>query len=77
MLAVVFACQRFHQNIYEKKVQTESEYRPLGPITKKAMIVNDVSNFKKELKYISGRGNILAGNLSCASLKETIKDVAE
>ena len=36
-------------------MQTESEYRPLGPITKKAMIVNDVSKFKKELKYISGK----------------------
>ena len=58
-------------------MQTESEYRPLGPITKKAMIVNDVSKFKKELKYISGKDTILAGNLSCESLKETTKDVAE
>ena len=29
MLAVVFACQRFHQYIYGKKVQIESDHKPL------------------------------------------------
>ena len=37
MLANVFACQRFHQYIYGKKVQFGSYHKPLESIMKKAM----------------------------------------
>ena len=36
-MAAVFACHRFHQYIYEKKVQIESDHKPLESIMKKAM----------------------------------------
>ena len=37
MLAVVFGCERFHQYIYGKKVQIESDHKPLESIMKKAL----------------------------------------
>ena len=85
MLAVVFACQRFHQYIYRKKVQIVSEHKPLESIMKKARqntapwfqrILLTLQKYEIELKYIAGKENILADTLSCESLKET-EDTAE
>ena len=30
LLAVLFSCERFHQNVYGNKTFTESEHKPLG-----------------------------------------------
>ena len=69
MLAVVFARQRFHQYIYGKKVQIESDHKPLESIMKKAMqntppqlqrMLVTLQKYDIELKYIAGKDNILA-----------------
>ena len=61
MLAVVFACQRFHQYIYGKKVQIESDDKPLKLIMKKAMqntpfrfqrMLLTLQKYGIELKYV-------------------------
>lgn len=38
LLAVVFACTRFHQYIYGKRVTVESDHKPLTAIHKKALV---------------------------------------
>jgi hypothetical protein len=35
LLAVVFACNRFHQYIYGKTITVESDHKPLETILKK------------------------------------------
>ena len=86
MLAVVFACQRFHQYIYEKKVQIESDHKLLESIMKKAMqntpprlqrMLLTLQKYDIEPKYIVLKDNILADTSSHASLEETTEDIAE
>ena len=86
MLAVVFGCQRFHQYIYGKKVQIESDHKPLESIMKKALqntpprlqrMLLVLQKYDMDLKYLAGKENILADTLSRASLEETTEDIAE
>ena len=61
MLGVVFACHRFHQYNYGKKVQIESDHKPLESIMKKAIentpprlqrMLLTLHKYDVELKYI-------------------------
>jgi len=85
MLAVVFGCQSFHQYIYGKKVQIESDHKPLESIMKKALqntpprlqrMLLALQKYDMDLKYLAGKENILAKNLSRASLEVTTEDIA-
>jgi hypothetical protein len=39
LLAIVFACEKFHQYIFGKKVQVETDHKPLVSIFKKPLNV--------------------------------------
>ena len=77
MLAVVFACQRFHHYFYEKKVEIETDDKPLESFMKKEL---QIANFTKtwyRAEVFSRKESILADAFSHASLKETAEDIAK
>ena len=77
MLAVVFACRKFHQFIYGRSVTVETDHKPLQAISTKPlsqvplrlqkMIIN-VGGYDVEIRYIPGSKQVLADSLSRASV---------
>ena len=63
MLAVVFACRKFHQYIYGRSVVVESDHKPLQAISSKPLsqvplrlqkMVLDVHGYDVEIRYVPG-----------------------
>ena len=83
MLALVFACQKFHQYIYVNKVQIESDYKVNHEESNAeytTSMAKNVPNFTKvwhRAEVFSKKENILADTLSPADLKETTENIAK
>ena len=77
MLAVVFACRKFHQYIYSKSAFVETDHKPLQAISSKRvsqaplrlqrMLLN-LRGYDVEIRYIPGCKQVLADTLSRAAV---------
>ena len=73
MLAVVFACRKFHQYIYGKRVVVETDHKPLqgistkplsqAPLRLQRMLLN-LRGYDVEIRYIPGCKQVLADTLT-------------
>ena len=80
MLAVVFACKKFHQYIYGRRTVVETDHKPLQaiftkplaqvPLRLQKMILN-LRGYDLEVRYIPGSEQVVADTLSRASLPDT------
>ena len=77
MLAVVFACRKFHQYIYGRSVVIETDHKPLQAISTKPLsqvplrlqkMILNVHGYDVEIRYIPGSKQVLADTLSRASV---------
>ena len=77
MLAVVFACRKFHQYIYGRSVTIETDHKPLQAISTKPLsqvplrlqkMILNVRGYDVEIRYIPGSQQVLADTLSRASM---------
>ena len=73
MLAVVFACRKFHQYIYGRSVTIETDHKPLQAISTKPLsqvplrlqkMILNVRGYDVEIRYIPGSKQVLADPLS-------------
>jgi hypothetical protein len=80
LLAVVFACERFHQYIYGKTVEVHSDHKPLESILKKPLataparlqrMLLRLQKYDINLVYKQGKLLQVADTLSRAQLAET------
>ena len=64
MLAVVFACRKFHQYIYGRRVVIETDHKPLQAISSKPLsqvplrlqkMILNVRGYDVEIRYSPGR----------------------
>ena len=86
LLAVVFGCERYHQDIYGKKVLVESDHKPLEKIFKKPLanaplrlqrILLRLQRNDICLQYKPEKEMLLADVLSRAHLVETAEEISE
>ena len=77
MLAVVFACRKFHQYIYGRSVTVETDHKPLQAISTKPLsqvplrlqkMILNARGYNVEIRYIPGSKQVLADTLSRASV---------
>ena len=75
LLAIVFAAERFHQYIYGKEVEVESDHKPLETILKKSienaspriqLMLLRLLRYKLDVKYVLGTKLYIADALSRA-----------
>ena len=73
MLAVVFACRKFHQYIYVKSVVVATDHKPLQAISTKPLsqallrlqrMLLTLRSYDVEIRYIPGCKQVLADTLS-------------
>ena len=78
MLAVVFACRKFHQYIYGRSVVIETDHKPLQAISSKPLsqvplrlqkMILNVRVYDVAIRYIPGSKQVLADTLSRASVQ--------
>jgi len=78
MLAVVFACRKFHQYIYGRSVAVETDQKPLQAISTKPLsqvplrlqkMILNVRGYNVEIHYIPGCKQALTDTLSRASVQ--------
>ena len=86
LLAVVFACERFHQYIYGKTVEVHSDHKPLKSILKKPSVTAParlqrmllrLQKYDINLVYKQGKLLQVADTLSRAQLAETAEEISE
>ncbi|XP_028416269.1 uncharacterized protein K02A2.6-like [Dendronephthya gigantea] len=86
LLAVVFACERFHQYIYGKTVEVHSDHKPLESILKKPLgaaparlqrMLLRLQKYDINLIYKQGKLLKVADTLSRAQLAETAEEISE
>ena len=86
LLAVVFACERFHQYIYGKTVEVHSDHKPLENILKKPLgaaparlqrILLRLQKYDINLIYKPGKLLKVADTPSRAQLAETAEEISE
>ena len=86
LLAVVFACERFHQYIYGKTVEVHSDHKPLENILKKPLsaapdrlqrMLLHLQKYDINLIYKQGKLLKVADTLSSAQLAETAEEISE
>lgn len=75
MLAITFACERFHQYIYGQTVQVETDHKPLVTVFKKSLsdcplriqrLMLRVQKYSLEVEYVPGKFMFTADALSRA-----------
>ena len=80
MLAITFACRKFHPYINEKLTQVESDHKPLESIMKKPLgsvpprlqrMMLQLQRYKLDVRYTSGKAIPVADALSRAQLSTT------
>ena len=85
-LAIVFACEKFHQNIYGKRCDVESDHKPLENIWNKPLnscppriqrLMLRLQRYDLNIAYKPGKDMHLADTLSRAALPHTDTDVEE
>ena len=78
MLAIWFACAKFHQYVYGKSIEVHTDHRPLEPILKKPIakasprlqwMMMQLQRYTLEVKYIPGKYMYVADTLSRAFIK--------
>jgi hypothetical protein len=86
LLAVVFACERFHQYIYGKTVEVHSDHKLLENILKKPLgaaparlqrMLLRLQTYDINLIYKPGKLLKVADTLSRAHLAETAEEISE
>ena len=86
MLAVFFACRKFHQYIYGRSVVVETDHKPLQAISTKPLsqvplrlqkMILNVRGYDVEIRYIPGCRQVLADTLSRASVQDNDGKVYE
>ena len=86
LLAVLFGCERFHQHIYGKKVQVQSDHKPLESIMKKPLssaparlqrMLLRLQKYDITLTHKPGKEMVLADTLSRAHTEETGEEIPE
>ncbi|CAB4028475.1 Hypothetical predicted protein [Paramuricea clavata] len=86
LLAVVFACEMFHQYIYGKTVEVHSDHKPLENILKKPLgaaparlqrMLLRLQKYDINLIYKPGKLLKVADTLSRAQLAETAEEISE
>ena len=77
LLAIVFACQKFHQYIYGFQTKVQSDHKPLESIVNKPLhkisprlqrMVLKLQNYDLLIKYVKGKDLHIADTLSRAYL---------
>ena len=85
LLAVVFACERFHQYIYSKTVEVHSDHKPLENILKKPLAATParlqrmllrLQKYDTNLSYKQGKLLKVADTLSRAQLSQTAEEIS-
>ena len=80
LLAVTFACNKFHDYIIGKNVRVETDHKPLEVIMKKPLLmapmrlqrmILQLQRYDLRLVYKKGSQLFIADTLSCAQLSET------
>ena len=78
MLAICFACGKFHQYVYGKSIEVPTDHRPLESILKKPIakasprlqrMMLQLQRYTLEVKYIPGKYMYVADTLSRAFIK--------
>ena len=79
-LAIVFGCERFHQYLYGKEVEIESDHKPLEAIFTKPIakappriqrLLLRLQHYHLKVKYVPGKLMFIADTLSRAHLDTT------
>lgn len=83
MLAIVFGCTRFHQYIFNRKVNVESDHKPLECLFKKPIaaaplrlqrMMLKVQRYDLNVTYKPGKELLIADTLSRAYLPVNVKE---
>lgn len=86
LLAMVFAAKRFHQYIYGRKVNVESDHKPLEAIFKKELnkapprlqrLLLAMQKYEVDVKYTPGKYMYVADALSRAAVEKPSKSEIE
>lgn len=86
LLAIVFACEKFHTFVYGHKVKIHSDHKPLIPIFSKDLekvsvrlqrMLLKVLRYDIEIEYLPGREMYIADALSRSFLKLKVEDDPE
>ena len=79
-LAIVFGCERFHQYLYDKEIEVESDHKPLEAIFAKPIakappriqrLLLRLQHYHLNVKYVPGKLMFIADALSRAHLETT------
>ena len=83
-LAIAYGCQKFHEYVFGRQVQVESDHKPLQSIFKKPLykapprlqrLLLNLQKYDLEVTYKPGKEMFLADTLSRAYLEETKEDL--
>lgn len=86
LLAIVYECEKFHQYVYGKDIQVESDHKPLESIFKKPLhqapmrlqrMLLRLQRYSLKVTYRPGKELHIADALSRAFLKEQREDLLE
>lgn len=84
LLAIVYGCEKFHQYIYGKEVEVESDHKPLESIFKKSLhqapprlqrMLLRLQRYNLKVTYKPGKEMHIADALSRAYLNEHTEDL--
>ena len=85
-IAIKFACNKFHEYIYGKQLEVETDHKPLETIFKKPLhcaplrlqkILWDVLQYSPKVKYVKGTQLPIADTLSRDCQAEEVEDEIE
>ena len=80
LLAIVYGCQKFHQYVYGREVEVETDHRPLASIFKKPLyqapfhlqkMLLQLLSYDLNVRYKHDKEMYLADTLSRSNLNET------
>lgn len=86
LLAIVFACEKFHYFIYGYNVTVHSDHKPLIPIFSKDLdkvtarlqrMLLRLLKYKINIIYLPGKDMVIADILSRSSIKDSVQDDSE
>ena len=83
LLAIVFACERFHQFVYGNDIVVQSDHKPLEAIMTKPLsqtppriqrLLIRLQKYNLTVQFVPGKLMFIADTLSRAYLTETVED---
>ncbi len=86
LLAIVFACEKFHQYVYGKVINVQSDHKPLETILRKPLskaaprlqrMIMRLQRYQLAVKYVPGKFMHVADTLSRAFLPTTTSTAQE